>query len=230
MNYEILPPSTPNFAKLKYPKEIQTAITEMNSTHSEWAEQDTSLAELKDDLDTAKQTDALALRAAAIAGEPDPGTANTQAAERAILYQHEKTKYARNQAQKAGQLVTKLIKENQVEVIDLSIAAAAAGIEKFRQEVAAIQDNYEVLVKARHEALEGIVMIGRLGITKDLIQFEPHFPVGGNLVVPNSREDRLLGIMAVLTRLFHPEDVKKPKPDLARVGTTKPIRIQRKLF
>lgn len=216
---EILPPTTPSPAKMAYPETLQKAIDQMNVVHAEWAKQDSALAELEDDLLTAKQTDLLALREAAIANEPDPGKNNTETAERAIEYQYEKTKYARGEAQKAGQLVIKLIKENRIEVIDLSIAAASAGVEKFKQDVSLIQTNYEASVKARHEALAGLTMVGRMGITQDLIQFEPHFPIGGHLVVPNPREDRVLGLLEVLEKLFHPADPEKPASLHAKLKT-----------
>jgi hypothetical protein len=215
----ISPPTTPDLANLKYSKKTQALIDDMNATRLHWAEEDTLMAELEDNVTDAKHKDAMALQAAAIANEPDPGTENTEAAERAILYQVERVRHARIKAQKAGSLVSKALHTDRIAIIDEAVKNAEVGIEVWQKEVSLIQTNYELLVKARHESLEGLRMLSNLGMTKDLIQFDAGFGVSGNLVVPQVREDRILGLLTLLTKMFHPADTEKPEALHAILGT-----------
>jgi hypothetical protein len=41
-------------------------------------------------------------------------------------------------------------------------------------------------------------MVSRLGLTSELVQFEASFPVGGQLQVPPTREDHLMGVIETL--------------------------------
>jgi hypothetical protein len=181
------------------------------------------LAELEDNVTDAKHKDAMALQAAAIANEPDPGTENTEAAERAILYQVERVRHSRSNAQKAGSLVSKALHTNRIAIIDEAVKNAEVGIEIWQKEVSLIQSNYELMVKARHESLEGLRMLSNLGMTTDLVQFDPGFPVSGNLVVPQVREDRILGLLTLLTKMFHPADTEKPEALHAKLGTAEAL-------
>ena len=215
----INPPTTPDIANLKYSKKTQALIDDMTAKRLDWAQEDTKLAELEDNVTDAKHKDAMALQAAAIANEPDPGTENTEAAERAILYQVERVRHSRSNAQKAGSLVSKALHTNRIAIIDEAVKNAEVGIEIWQKEVSLIQSNYELLIKARHESLEGLRMLSNLGMTTDLVQFDPGFPVSGNLVVPQVREDRVLGLLDQINKLFHPADPVKPEALHAKLGT-----------
>ena len=219
----INPPATPDIANLKYSKKTQALIDDMTAKRLDWAQEDTKLAELEDNVTDAKHKDAMALQAAAIANEPDPGTENTEAAERAILYQVERVRHSRSNAQKAGSLVSKALHTNRIAIIDEAVKNAEVGIEIWQKEVSLIQSNYELLVKARHESLEGLRMLSNLGMTTDLVQFDPGFPVSGNLVVPQVREDRILGLLTLLTKMFHPADTEKPEALHAKLGTAEAL-------
>jgi hypothetical protein len=219
----INPPTTPDIANLKYSKKTQALIDDMTAKRLDWAQEDTKLAELEDNVTDAKHKDAMALQAAAIANEPDPGTENTEAAERAILYQVERVRHSRSNAQKAGSLVSKALHTNRIAIIDEAVKNAEVGIEIWKKEVSLIQSNYELLVKARHESLEGLRMLSNLGMTTDLVQFDPGFPVSGNLVVPQVREDRILGLLTLLTKMFHPADTEKPEALHAKLGTAEAL-------
>jgi hypothetical protein len=219
----INPPTTPDIANLKYSKKTQSLIDDMNATRLHWAEEDTLMAELQDNVTDAKHKDAMALQAAAIANEPDPGTENTEAAERAILYQVERVRHARSKAQKAGSLVSKALHTDRIAIIDEAVKNAEVGIEIWKKEVSLIQSNYELLVKARHESLEGLRMLSNLGLATDLVQFDSNFGVSGNLVVPQVREDRILGLLTLLTKMFHPADTEKPEALHAKLGTAEAL-------
>jgi hypothetical protein len=219
----INPPTTPDIANLKYSKKTQALIDDMTAKRLDWAQEDTKLAELEDNVTDAKHKDAMALQAAAIANEPDPGTENTEAAERAILYQVERVRHSRSNAQKAGSLVSKALHTNRIAIIDEAVKNAEVGIEIWQKEVSLIQSNYELMVKARHESLEGLRMLSNLGMTTDLVQFDPGFPVSGDLVVPQVREDRILGLLTLLTKMFHPADTEKPEALHAKLGTAEAL-------
>lgn len=208
---EIYPANTPTTANIKYPKPVQALIDQMKIAELEFAEQDTFLAGLKDELLEAQHADMMALKAAAIAGEPDPGTVQTQAAERAILYQVERTRHARTQAQKAGSLVTQALQDNRLAIVDECLREAKEGIAQWQSAIMKLQTDYMISVDARSKSLAGLRMLSNLGLTKDLAQFDNNFGIGGNFQAPSTHERQVLDIVALLERLFHPVDPERPK-------------------
>ena len=218
---EIYPPTTPATADIKFPKAVQSLIDQMKIAELEFAEQDTTLAGLKDDLLAAKQADMMALKAAAIASEPDPGTVQTQAVERSILYQYEKTLHAKSMAQKAGSLVAQALKDNRVAIIDECLKQAKEGITQWQKSIIAIQTDYMTAADSRHKSLEGIRMVSNLGLTSDLVQFDNHFPISGLFEVPKTHEPHILDIVALLDRLFHPAHPELPRALHAKLAEYK---------
>lgn len=218
---EIYPPTTPATANIKYPKAVQSLIDQLKIAELEFAEQDTTLAGLKDDLLAAKQADMMALKAAAIASEPDPGTVETQAVERSILYQYEKTLHARSMAQKAGSLVAQALKDHRVAVLDECIREAKEGITQWQQAIMKIQTDYMSAADLRNKSLEGIRMVSNIGLTRDLVQFDNNFPISGLFEVPKTHEPRILELITLLDGLFHPAHPELPRALHAKLAEYK---------
>jgi hypothetical protein len=195
-------PNTPNLANLDYPKATKALIKIMNEKMSAYAEADTELAALEDNITDAKYQDALALKTAAIAGEPDPGTASTEAATRKVLYQIQVVVNARNETNKAAQAVKKSINENKLQILELALDKAEAGLLSWQQSIANLQDTYALEEMNRQESLDGLKMFSDLRLTDEKVQFTSNFPVSGNLQVPKTREDQILGITALLRKMF----------------------------
>jgi hypothetical protein len=214
-------PNTPNLANLDYPKATKALIKIMNEKMSAYAEADTELAALEDNIDNAKYQDALALQTAAIAGEPDPGTASTEAATRKVLYQIQVVVNARNETNKAAKAVRQSLDENRLEILELALDKAEAGILAWQQSVAQLQQTYSVQESNRQDSLDGLKMVSHLKLTQDKVQFDNNFPVGGVLQVPRTREETVLGTTALLRKMFlddnpEPEVESKKGPHLIR--------------
>jgi hypothetical protein len=203
-------PNTPNLAELDYPKATQALIKTMNIKMGDWAEADTQLAELEDAITIAKYQDALALKTAAIAGDPDPGTASTEAANRAVLYQTEVVKHAHREATKAGTAVRQSLTENQQVILEMALDKAAAGVLAWQQSIVQLQHTYGVELSSRQDSLDGLKMVSDLRLTDGTVQFSSNFPVGGVLQVPQTREDNILGLIALLRRM-HLADTPEPE-------------------
>jgi len=182
----------------------------MNQKMSDWAEADTQLAELEDNITNAKYQDAIALKTAAIAGDPDPGTASTEAANRAVLYQTEVVRHAHREATKAGAVVMRSLEENRLEILELALNKAEAGILAWQQSVVQLQHTYSVEESNRQSALDGLKMMSKLRLTNEKIQFDSVFPVAGILQVPKTREDQVLGITVLLRKMFL-DDTPEPE-------------------
>jgi hypothetical protein len=191
-------PNTPDLAELDYPKATKALIKIMDIKMGDWAEADTQLAELEDNITIAKYQDAIALKTAAIAGDPDPGTASTEAATRAVLYQTEVVKHAHREATKAGAAVMR------------SLDKAEAGVLTWQQSVAQLQHTYSVEESNRQDSLDALKMVSHLKLTQDKVQFDNNFSVGGVLQVPQTREDHVLGITALLRKVFL-DDTPEPE-------------------
>jgi integrase len=79
---------------LKYPREAKKAIKEMDLPVSLWAEEDTEYAVRQQVVADAERADAQALKEAALAGEPNPGTDGIAQPTRALRYQEQRLKAA----------------------------------------------------------------------------------------------------------------------------------------
>jgi hypothetical protein len=196
-----LPPNTPDLAALDYPKATKALIKIMNQKMDVFAEADTHLAELQDNITQATHADAVALKAAAIAGEPDPGTASSDAAARAVLYQEQVAAHARSEVIRAGTAVRKSVEENKLTIIEQSADKAELGALAWQDGMLKLQADYYRLVEERAQSQDGMKMIARLGLTDPLVHFDPSFPVSGQLTVPIIREDRLLGIIETIRKV-----------------------------
>ena len=196
-----LPPNTPDLAELDYPKATKALIKIMNQKMSAWAEADTVLAELQDNIAQAKHEDAVALKAAAIAGEPDPGTANSDAAARAVLYQEQVAVHTRGEVTKAGAAVRQSLEENKLTIIEQSADKAELGALTWQNKMLILQGDYARAVEERAQSQDGLKMVSRLALTAPLVQFEASFPVSGQLIVPIIREAHLLGVIETIRKV-----------------------------
>jgi hypothetical protein len=196
-----LPPNTPDLAALDYPKATKALIKIMNQKMDVFAEADTHLAELQDNITQATHADAVALKAAAIAGEPDPGTASSDAAARAVLYQEQVAAHARSEVIRAGTAVRKSVEENKLTIIEQSVDKAELGALAWQDGMLKLQADYYRLVEERAQSQDGMKMVSRMGLTSPLVAFDPSFPISGQLTVPIIREDRLLGIIETIRKV-----------------------------
>jgi hypothetical protein len=196
-----LPPNTPDLADLDYPKATKALIKIMKQKMDVFAEADTELAELQDNITQAQHNDAVALKAAAIAGEPDPGTASSDAAARAVLYQEQVATHARSEVIRAGAAVRKSIEENKLTIVEQSVDKAELGALAWQDGMLKLQADYYRLVEERAQSQDGMKMVSKMTLTTPLVQFEGSFPVSGQLTVPIVREERLLGIIETIRKV-----------------------------
>jgi hypothetical protein len=159
------------------------------------------LAEREDKVNQANHNDAVALKAAAIAGEPDPGMTNSEEAARAVLYQEHVLQEARTQAVKAGAAVRKSIEEHKLVIVGQALEKAEAGIDAWQHEILTLQADYVRATENRRTALDGMRMIAKMGLTRALVNFEGHFPVSGDLQIPIIREHHVLGIIETIRKV-----------------------------
>lgn len=195
-------PNIPNLAALPYSPAINKKLQELESLHSMWAEEDTHLAELQDKRDRAIQDDMRSLRAAAISGEPIPKKLDVHEIEREIVYQTERVNYCLRQTEKAGRELKALVFENKTEVIKQAIEKARNGIDAWREDVSKISQTQQAAYDSRNKSLDAIRMISNMGLTSDVIKFDPFFPTDGEFSVPNPNEANLEKTLEYLDRLF----------------------------
>lgn len=195
-------PNTPSLAALPYSPAINKKIQELESLHSVWAEEDTLLAELQDKRERAIQDDMCSLRAAAISGEPIPKKLDVHEIEREIVYQTERVNYCLRQTEKAGRELKTLVLENKTEVIKQAIEKARNGIDTWREDISKIAQAQQAAYDSRNKSLDAIRMISNMGLTSDVIKFDPFFPTSGDFSVPNPTEAHLSRTLDGLEKLL----------------------------
>jgi len=200
----------PNFAhyptNMKFPKPIQKQMKLVEGLTAAWAEEDAEYAAREHALAQAKAGDGEALRAAAIAGEPDPGAKATEVAERALVYQEERVKAAGRAVSKESQVLTALFREHRLELFAEACEVAEHTVETFREEIAEVSQRTREIEKVRNQGLAPLRWAASL--TDGNLSYDPSFPIEGNLQLPRTSEQKVLGVVALL-RKFFPEEPGK---------------------
>lgn len=196
----IMEPNFIHLPDLKYPREVKKAIKAMDLAVSLWAEEDTEYAVRQQAVTDAERADAKALKEAALAGEPDPGTDAIAQANRALLYQEQRLKAGIAVVNRVTAEVLRLLKEHRSEVIAEACAVAEAGVEVWREDVASLYGHAREIQEKRRVALAGLRFVSQ--ITDTRLSYDPSFPVDGDFRLPNTNEKRVLDIARLLRRLY----------------------------
>jgi hypothetical protein len=202
----------PNFAhypnNMKFPKPIQTQMKLVEGLTAIWAEEDAEYAAREHALAKAKTADANALKAAAIAGEPDPGTKDTEVAARALVYQEERVRAAGRAVSKESQVLMTMFREHRLELFAEACEVAERTVETFRRDIADVAQRVSQIEKARDQGFAPLRWVASL--TDGSLSYDPSFPIQGSFQLPKTAEQKALGIIALLRR-FYLED----NPDVA---------------
>lgn len=197
----------PNFAhypKMKFPKDVQRQIKKVEEVTKKWAEEDTLYADCEQALLEAKYADAQALKAAALANAPDPGWEATTTAERALVYQEERLKAAARLVSKESSILTRMFRENRLELFAEACTMADDTVEAFRKDVAEI---YTLVKRAEQKRNEGLAPLRWISsLTDGSIQYDPNFPVSGDFKLPNTAEVKVSGIVTLLRKMYLDKD------------------------
>lgn len=199
----------PKFAhyptNMKFPKPIQKQMKVVDGLTTAWAEEDAEYASREHVLSQAKKADAEALRAAAIAGEPDPGTKGSDEASRAVVYQEERVRAAARAVSKESTVLAGMFREHQLELFREACEVSVRTVEKFQQDVEENRVRAREIEAARHEGLAPLRWVASL--TDGNLSYDPSFPVEGGFQFPKTAEEKPLAIVELLRR-FYLEDVK----------------------
>jgi hypothetical protein len=190
--------------EMPFPKKVQQQIDVVNQATQAWAEEDSIYAEKQQALTNALNSDAAALKKAALAGEKDPGTKQSDAAERAVAYQEERVKAAVRDVNKETAVLSGLLAEHRLELMDTACTMAEAGITRFESDVAEIKVLSREAEERRHTALAPLRWVSRF--TGGELSYDPSFPVDGSFQVPRTAELKANGIVSLLRKVFLQKD------------------------
>ena len=95
-----------------------------------------------------------------------------------------------------------LVIEKKQEVIAMAINKARKGVQVWQKDIYEIAARQMEAMQARSESLDGVRMLAYWGLTNEVINFDPHFPLVGNFMVPSAHETRLLGMLDSLEMTF----------------------------
>jgi hypothetical protein len=194
----------PQFAhypnNMKFPKPIQKQIKVVEDLTATWAEEDAEYAVRQHALSLAKTADAEALKVAAIAGEPDPGTRASDEAARALVYQEERVKAAGRAVSKESQALSSLFREHRFELMEEACVIAERTVAVFQEEMSQVRKMVRDSETRRHEGLAPLRWVASL--TDSNLSYDPSFPVEGSFQLPRTSEQKVLGIVALLRKFF----------------------------
>lgn len=194
----------PQFAhypnNMKFPKPIQKQIKVVEELTATWAEEDAEYAVRQHALSLAKTADAEALKVAAIAGEPDPGTKASDEAARALVYQGERVKAAGRAVTKESQVLMALFREHRLELFAEACEVAERSVETFRDDIAGVSERVREVEKARDKGLAPLRWVASL--TDGKLSYDPSFPMQGSFQLPKTGEQKASAIIALLRRYY----------------------------
>jgi hypothetical protein len=201
----------PQFAhypkNMKFPKPIQKQMKLVESVTAAWAEEDAEYAVRQHALSEAKSRDAEALKAAAIAGEKDPGSKASDEAARALLYQEERVRAAARIVSRESQVLESLFREHRFELTEEACMTAERTVETFQEEISQVRKMVRESEAKRHEGLAPLRWVASL--TDSSLSYDPSFPVEGSFQLPRTSEQKVLGIVALLQRFFLDEPLRQ---------------------
>ena len=186
--------------EMPLPKNVQKQVDVVEKVTSAWAEEDTVFAERQHALSQAKTADASALRDAALAGEEDPGTAESDAAERAVAYQAERVKAAVRVVNRENSVLSNLLVEHRLALMETACEMAEAGIERFESDVADIKALGREAEQRRNKALAPLRWVSRF--MDGRLSYDPSFPVEGSFQFPRTAELKANAIVSLLRKVF----------------------------
>jgi hypothetical protein len=199
----------PNFAhypqNMKFPKPIQKQMKVVEGLTSIWAEEDAEYAAREHALANAKTADGEALKAAAIAAEPDPGTKVSDEAARALLYQEERVKAAGRAVSKESQVLMTMFREHRLALLAEACEVAERTIQTFREDISEVSQRTRQIEKARDQGLAPLRWAASL--TDGNLSYDPSFPMQGSFQVPKTAEQKAIGIVALLRRFYLEDDL-----------------------
>jgi hypothetical protein len=194
----------PNFAhyptNMKFPKPIQKQMKVVEGLTSSWAEEDAEYAAREHALAKAKTADGEALKAAAIAGEPDPGMKATEVAARAVVYQEERLKAAGRAVSKESGVLMTMFREHRVELFAEACEVAERTVKTFKEDIDEVSQRARQIEKARDAGLAPLRWVASL--TDGNLSYDPSFPMQGSFQLPKMAEQKALGIVALLRRFY----------------------------
>ena len=191
-------------ANMKFPKAIQKQIKIVEDLTAVWSEEDTEYAHRQEKLRHARRLDAEALKKAAIAGEPDPGTEATSEAERALLYQEQRVKATAQAVSRESSVLTEMFKANRLELFKEACETAERTVQEFRSEIASLTSRAREIEANRNNGLAPLRWVSSL--TDGDLSYDPHFPIQGSFQFPNTAEQKAVGIVALLKKIYLDRD------------------------
>lgn len=191
---------------MKFPKPIQKQIKVAEGLTATWAEEDAENALRQHTLSLAKTADAEALKAAAIAGEPNPGTKASDEAVRALVYQEERVKAAARAVSRESQVLMALFREHRLELFAEACEVAERTVETFRENIAGVSERVREVEKARDKGLAPLRWVSFL--TDGKLSYDPSFPMQGSFQLPKTGEQKALAIIALLHSFYLSDNEK----------------------
>lgn len=194
----------PKFAhyptNMKFPKPIQKQMKLVDGLTAAWAEEDAEYAAREHLLSQAKKADAEALKAAAIAGEPDPGVKSSDDAARAVVYQEERVRAAARAVSKESRVLAGMFREHRLELMEEACVTAERTVETFQEEMSQVRKLAGEIEARRHDGLAPLRWVASL--TDSNLSYDPNFPIEGSFQLPRTSEQKVLGIVALLRKFF----------------------------
>ena len=189
-----------HYPTMKYPKKIQLQINKVEEVTANWAEEDTEYAVRMQAVSDAEGADARALKAAALAGDPDPGVESSATAARALLYQEERVNGAVRAVNKESAVLARLFNEHRLEIFAQACETAEKAIEGFRGDIEDLRVQERQVEKKRNDGLTPLRWVSSL--TDGALSYDPNFPVEGSFELPKTAEQKVVGIVGLLRKIY----------------------------
>lgn len=184
---------------MKYPKAVMAASKKCDAAFSEWAEAETAWMVAQDELAEAKALDARLFAESVLNGTEDPGEVHTPLAERELKRAEILLNARLKDVNRAGAELSELMKENQREIVLSAVEMAEDGLRLQEELMMEASQLAHKALEVRNNSLKGLREAS--AFTRGTYQFDPTFPVSGQVILPNVTEPRIKKILEDLRTL-----------------------------
>lgn len=202
---------------LKYPKAVVEASKKCDKAYSVWVDAETAWMTAQEALSQARALDAQLFTEAILNGTEDPGEVNTPRAERKLKGAGILLNARLKDANRAGAVLAEVLKDNQREILLSALEVAEEGLRQQEMMMFESAKLASEAISVRNSALVGLREMS--AYTRGTYQFDPSFPVEGNVSLPDVAELRVKKICADLRSLvdsgsLFPEDAPEVQVEL----------------
>jgi hypothetical protein len=185
----------------EYPPAVAEAVADYDDAYLLWDMEHAALEDLNRAYQTAEREAVAKMVEAAKTGKKDPGESkDVDAAKRAVLFQNERVKHLRKEADKKARATFEAMQAERLALLEMAVTEAEGFAADYPGRVADVSKQLDQIVTDRQKAYELLRVVSQF--TEGTVSYDPSFPLEGNVSLFQTHERRVWGLTKLLREMF----------------------------